>query len=106
MVEESGSSLFGRDLLAVLKLNWKSLAIHHTAKYPSLSEVLAKNEAVFSNKLGATPRFYNACSVPYTLSEKIEHELDRLQGDKITFSDWAAPIVPVSKPDGSICIIS
>ena len=119
VVDGSGPSLFGRDLLAVLKLNWKEMGIHHTAKYPSLEDVLAKHEAVFSSKLGraknieakinmeaeASPRFYNARSVPYVLSEKIERELDRLQADDIiepiTFSDWAAPIVPVTKLDGS-----
>ena len=112
VVEGSGPSLFGRDLLTVLKLNWKSLEIHNTSKYPSLNGLLAKHEAVFSSKLGraknieaklnveagATPQFYKARSVPYALNEKIERELDRLQADGIiepmTFSDWAAPIVP------------
>ena len=50
----------------------------------------------------------NACPVPYVLSEGIKCELDRLQGDgiikPITFSDWAAPTVPVSKLDGLIRI--
>ena len=89
VVDGAGPSLFGQDLLAVLKLNWKSLAVHHTTKHPSsLDEVLAKHEAVFSNKLGkaknieaklnvgerATPRFYNVRPVPYALSEKTERD--------------------------------
>ena len=91
--------------------------MHHAAKDASLNEVLAKHETVFSKKLGkesikatlnvkdeATPQFYSAHLVPYALSNKIERELDRLQKvgiiEPITFSEWAAPIALVLKPDG------
>ena len=53
LVEGSRPSLFiGRDLLAVLKLNSKSLSVHHAANDASLNEVLAKRETVFSKELG------------------------------------------------------
>ena len=52
VVEGSGPSLFWRDLLAVLKLNWKSLSVHHAAKNASLNKVLAKHETVFGKELG------------------------------------------------------
>ena len=56
----------------------------------------------------ATPKFMKARPVPYALKAKVELELDRLQRENIIspvdFSEWAAPIVPVVKQDGSVRI--
>ena len=54
---------------------------------------------------GSRPRFYKPRSLPFALREKIEAELKRLCKEKVTepvqFSEWATPIVPVVKGDGS-----
>ena len=52
--------------------------------------------------------FCKARSVPYAIKPKVEKELDRLVENgtlsKIQTSDWATPIVPVIKKNGSVRI--
>ena len=55
------------------------------------------------------PKFYKARSLPYTMRDKVEQELNILQTagiiEPISFSEWAAPVVPVLKCDKqSICL--
>ncbi|KAL5516532.1 hypothetical protein EMCRGX_G001892 [Ephydatia muelleri] len=54
----------------------------------------------------ARPRFSRPRPVPFALKGRIEEELERLQRDGIIepvkFSEWAAPVVPVLKSDGSL----
>ena len=105
-----------------LKLDWTQLCVNHVCYSLSLQGILDKYSSVFDSELGtlkdtavtihidpsAQPRFCKARTVPYALKGKIEKELDRLveQGviEQISFSEWAAPIVPVLTKDGTVRI--
>ena len=120
-VKGPGPNLLGRDWLQVVKLNWQDI-FNIQENNPQLQRVLEEHNEVFSNELGtltgtkakiyvdpeATPNFMKARPVPYALKAKVETELDRLQSEGILspveFSEWAAPIVPIVKQDGTVRI--
>ena len=56
--------------------------------------------------LSVPPKFCTARSLPYTMKEKVEAELQCLQGQgiisSIRYSKWATPIVPVLKQDKTL----
>ena len=52
----------------------------------------------------AQPRFCKPCPVPFALRKKVETSQERGNYEPIECADWAAPIVPVVKGDGSIRI--
>ena len=85
-----------------------------------LDVMLGKYSDVFENELGtftsakaklalkddSQARFLKARPMPYALKPKVEEEPRRLQNEgiltKVEWSEWATPIVPVPKKDGSI----
>ena len=79
-----------------------------------LHDVVLKNhgevfeEGIGIMKEGLIQKFYELCSVPFTLREAIERDLDRLIGmdvlEKVNHPQWTSPIVPAVKPDNSIRI--
>ena len=54
----------------------------------------------------ARPRFFRMRLVPYVLRDKVSSELERLQKagvvEPVQFAEWAAPIVPVLNPNGTL----
>ena len=118
IIKGQGPSLFGRNWLRKIKLNWCS--IKKISCDLQLDNVLAKHQSVFKDELGTTqgvmaklfvkpdsmPIFFKPRPVPHALKGAFEQELDRLEGmgviEKVRYSEWAAPIVPVVKPDNLI----
>ena len=120
VVEGSGPSLLGRDWLRHIRLDWHQLNSVQVAIEELCENLVLKHAKVFDGQLGhleqytarlqvdpaAEPRFYKARPVAYALRARVEAEIDRLQGlgviEPVPHADWAAPVVPVVKTDGSI----
>ena len=122
MVDGSGPTLLGMNWLSKIHLGWLKIAKLSCEVKSDLEDVLQKHGTIFREELGlvkgvtarlqveseATPIFCKARTVPYALRGKIKQELQRLekQGvpEKVEFAEWVAPIVPVTKPNGSVRI--
>ena len=117
VVVGNGPSLMGRDWISVLQPNFSVL---RSSVDGSLQSLLDKHAVLFKEELGrirgvkvkihvdpkARPLFFKPRPVPYALRARVEEELKRLEAagiiEPVTHSDWAAPVVPVVKGDGSI----
>ena len=99
VVAGDGPSLFGRNWLEHLQLDWRAIrtvARSETAT-TSLKQLLSTHENVFKDELGtvhshqaklhvrpdAIPKFCKARSIPFAIREAIELELDRLEATGI-----------------------
>ena len=116
---EDGPTLLGRNWLQSLRLDWGAIL---SLKDVNLESVLEKHSKVFDSSLGTLkgfqakifvkkdtkPIFCKARPVPYSIRSQVETQLETLVQQNILepifFSDWAAPIVPVMKPDKTIRI--
>lgn len=126
VVDRGNTPLFGRDWLKMLKLNWREIAQlslnPENEPVKDVSSMLQKYSEVFEEGIGtlkgiqarivveygATPKFCKARPVPYALRPKVEAELEKLGTDgilsRVDRADWATPVVPVPKQNGSIRI--
>ena len=124
VVAGDGPSLLGRNWLKHIRLDWNSICTvaRADAEEGSLKSLLREHEEVFKDELGtvrsllatlhvrpdARPKFFKPRTVPFAIKGAIEQELDRLEAtgviQKVTHSEWAAPIVPVPKKDGKFRI--
>jgi len=114
VVQTDGPSLLGRNWLEKLQLDWQQI---HQVHGSALDAVLHHHSEVFQKELGllkgykaklsvdvsVTPVFCKARPVPYSMLPLVEKELEQMVQQEVLepvqFADWAAPIVPILKPD-------
>ena len=111
ILKGNGPNLFGRNWLKNIKLNWGSIKKISC----DLDSMLSRHQSVFKDELGTMQgvkaklfvepesklKFFKPRQVPYALKGAIEQEVNRLDMgviEKVRYSEWVAPIVPVVKP--------
>ena len=120
VVKGNARNLLGRDLLSQIRLDWQSIFAVFVPKEKQLQAVLDEFNQIFLKELGlckgvkakinmkseAIPIFRKARALPFAMKKRVESELDRLEQlgiiKPVQYSDWAAPVVPVLKRNGSV----
>ncbi|XP_037563432.1 uncharacterized protein K02A2.6-like [Dermacentor silvarum] len=122
LTKGSSPTLLGRNWIHALGIQlpeYQEAVLHVVKDVPSL---LTDFKSLFQPEVGtfagttasihipegARPRFFKPRPLPFALKDRVTQELQRLQREGILVpiktSDWAAPIVPVLKRDGSVRI--
>ncbi|XP_054723430.1 uncharacterized protein K02A2.6-like [Uloborus diversus] len=120
IVKENSDTIFGREWLYKINLDWSAIKTLKTSNELSLKKLLEEYKEIFDGKLGeinnhevklnlkpnSQPIFCRSRPVPFTLKNRVESEIDRLEKEgiieKVDTSEWATPVVPIVKTDGSI----
>lgn len=118
VIDKGGPPLIGRN--DIRKTNGCNLFSIENDK--SIDSIISKYENVFKDEIGtfnkyeislnvtteAVPKFCKPRSIPLALKNKVETEIDRLVKSNILVpvdhSEWATPIVPILKSDGTVRI--
>ncbi|GFT10874.1 retrovirus-related Pol polyprotein from transposon 412 [Trichonephila clavipes] len=100
--------------------DWPAIKAFRAKTEQNLNNLLREYKDIFDDKLGeinnyeaklklrhgVKPIFCRVRTVPFALKGRVENEIDRLEKEgiieKVDSSEWATPVVPVVKSDGSI----
>ena len=126
IVKGQKSALLGTDWLDVIKPGWEKIfEVGLTTienKKEILDSLLDEYKDVFQGTVGtvknvqaslalkddATPKFFAPRQIPFALKASVEQEIKRLEEEgiweKVTYSNWGTPLVPIAKPQGGVRI--
>lgn len=126
VLKDAGPPLYGREWINKIKPPWKDIKMmkqsQQSQRQQQLDELLNKYKSVFSSELGVLkgikakfhlkedtkPVFCKPRQVPIAMKDKVGAELDNMVAKgvltPVDYSEWAAPIVPILKKDGSVRI--
>lgn len=125
IIKGGTTSLIGRQWLAELQIDVPKFHCRFMDKSSLNDEVcklIDRYKEVFSEGLGrytggkaslrvregAQPVFHRARPLPYALRDRVDAELDAMLRagviEPVECSDWASPLVPVNKADGTLRI--
>ena len=118
VVKGNGPAILGREWISKIKLDWvninsvsesksvEGLCDKYTEVFQSGPGVMTHFKAHLTLKQNARPVFRRPYSIPFAIKDRVGKELDRLEEQgvlrRVDYSDWASPVVPVPKRDGSI----
>ncbi|GFQ86530.1 uncharacterized protein K02A2.6 [Trichonephila clavata] len=119
MVKENLDTILGWEWLYKIHLDWPAIKAIRAIAEQNLNNLLREYKVIFDDKLGeisnykaklklrpgVKPIFCRVRTVPFALKVRVENEIDRLERgiiEKVESSEWATPVVPVVKTDGSI----
>ena len=117
VVERDGPSLLGRNWLLRIRLDWPKVC---SVLQNNVEDIVGKYPEMFRCSLGeykgspvklfidetAKPLFFKARPVPYAIKGKVQEAIEKNVQlgiwQPVDYSDWAAPLVPIVKNDGSV----
>ena len=120
VVKGKKQALLGGDWLEILCPGWEKILEINCNSQVKVDSLLEKFNDVFEGKVGtvknvkaslalkenATPKFFAPRTIPFALKSAVEQEINRLEEsgiwEKVTYSNWGTPLVPVAKADGGV----
>ncbi|XP_046975644.1 uncharacterized protein K02A2.6-like [Vanessa cardui] len=120
VVRSGGPPLLGRNFISKFNLQLVPVNYHSIENESFITDLQQKYSSLFSDKLGTfnkykiklslrdnvKPVFFKARPIAFALRDKVIKEIDRLVSlgilEPVEYSEYASPIVPVLKRDGSV----